>query len=249
MVFILIPEALVSLFGLVELALSHHFQVYPYSDNLCILSSVVYTMYTFVNLWTNALCANELYHVLRKAREISTQFKPFSSKKIIFKILTVYLASCAMTIWYICHISLTDTRIDPTICMPMSHTEVGQIINEEILPVINILLPPLYVLYVAYQVHREKLLPRDISNRFIAMYFFRIACTMSLFSLVITATFMIASDVLIDLSILFISCNGALLSLLTLQKRDIRKALLSTQNAGNSIATMAMTTQSSIDGE
>ena len=250
LIFILLPEVFVSSFGFVELVITHLSRVYPYSDNLCILSSIVCNMYTYTNLWTNALCANELYFVLLIARERRGRLETFSSKRILYKILIVYLASCAMTTWYMWDINLTNTRIDPFFCLPVPHTEVGKIINEDILPVFNVLLPPIYVLYVTCQVHQKKLLPREMNDRYLATYFLRVACTMSFYSLLVVLSLERFSLEVVDLTLLLLSPHGLILSTLTIQKRDIRRAVLKgldiRQNEVQSTAAMTMSNESSV---
>lgn len=251
--FILFPDALMSLYGFVELAITQHSMVYPYSDNLCILSSVVYSMYSFTSVWTKALCANELYFLLQRAGETSSRVEIPSSKRIMCKLLVVYLGSCAMVIWYTSDINLTDTRIDPSGCFPAAHSEVGKIINQKILIAISFLLPPIYVWYVIYQIHLKKLLPRETSGRFLITFFLPIGCIVSLSSLLFQVSYTLLSGPVMDLTLLFISSHGLLFSIMTCCKQDIWCALTNRlrirENDENTTATLPVTSQCSTVGE
>lgn len=222
LVFLLLPDMCFNVWQLITTIVTLNSGYYP-SVSICISTSIMYLQYMSSNLWMNVLVTHEIFNLLGR-RHADENEAPKSNRVVMRQVFLVYVISVTVAVMLTCNTPLLDMRINSKSCQPSAHSTVGKIFVYIWLACTGVL-PSIYLIYITYVVRTKRLLPNSGKFRFLAQYFMRIAIISFIFTIIIPLVMSI--NIRFYLGI-FMLLQGFIVSLMSLAKEDIRKAVKDT---------------------
>lgn len=197
---------------------------FPPSRPVCIFSSVVIHSYIFYNMWINVLISGEVFQMLRISSQ-RQRYDPTCSKKILIRALITFTASVVVGMYQSVNLSFSNVYIEWNKCVGTRDYDIT-VMNRIILSIVTVFIPIAILLYTSFTVYKDQLLPAKGKCRFITTFFLRIVIFTTTSSVLSAVAAIGKNENLFLIGSFLFLIQGFVVSTLSLQKYDLRKAAL-----------------------
>ena len=225
LIFYLIPDTCFNLQQFIIKLISVISGIWPFpSTTICTLSPIVAAIYVIINLWMNVLIAYNTFKLLQYSHQ-GKRYHPSSRQVVFRRVGIVYTLATIIGVLYATNMrGFYDVRIDSRTCVTRLNGRLSYIVYYTV-AFLCLITPCLYLLYVAFSVHKNKFLPTISSKtRFLALYFFRIAFIAC--GLTITSLILVGLNIYHEVFPFVMTTQSIFVSLIAVTKNDIHEAII-----------------------